>query len=46
MSWKAFNKNMIFGLILDAKMKRFEEQKQAFRIICVAKHEFSGSHEI
>ena len=37
---------MIFRWIFDAKMIGSGKQKQAFRIIRVAKHEFSGSHEI
>ena len=38
--------NMIWGLIFDAKMEGSEKQKQAFRLVVVAKHEFSRSHEI
>ena len=45
-SSKASWKNMLFGLSFDAKMEWFEKQTQVFRIIPVAKHELSGSHEI
>ena len=37
---------MFLGYILDAKMECFGKQRQAFRILRVAKHEFSVSHEI
>ena len=40
------NKNVIWGWIIDAKTGGLEKQKQAFRIIRVAKYEFSGSCEI
>ena len=43
---RRLDKKMICGWILDAKMIGSEKQKQAFRIILVAKDEFSGSHEI
>ena len=39
-------KNMTFGLIFDAKMGCLEEQKQACRIIRVAKYEILWSREI
>ena len=45
-SRKASWKNMVWGLIFDAEMGCLEKPKQAFRIIHVVKHQFSGSHEI
>ena len=36
----------IFGWIFDVKMGGLDKQKQAFRIIPVAKYEFSGNCEI
>ena len=36
----------MFGLIVDAKVGGFEEQKQAFRIIHDAIQKFSLDHEI
>ena len=39
-SWK----NIIYGLMFDAKMGSLEKQKQAFRIITVAIYEVSRDH--
>ena len=38
-------KNMILGLIFDAKMRGLEKQKHAFRIIPVARYEISVFRE-
>jgi hypothetical protein len=37
---------MILGWIFDVKMGGLDEPKQAFRIIGVARYEFSGNCEI